>query len=160
MNETKSFEIITQNANFFPIINQISLHMKNLFQESEIINLKIGIEEMLTNAIEHGNLCISFDEKDEAIAEGRFGSLLQKQLRVHENGKKKVYVTSELTDSGLKVVVRDEGEGFDWRKLPEKADENFLSFNGRGIFLTKIFYDDVIYNEKGNEVTIIKRKSK
>jgi DNA-binding response OmpR family regulator len=156
--ETKVFEIETRKANIFPVINQISIHLRNIFPESEIINLKIGIEEMLANAVEHGNLRITYEEKNRAIEQGKLGLLIQERIKENNNGLKKIFVQSRLTQNNLKVVVTDEGEGFDWHVIPDPREANFLAYNGRGIFLTKIFYDSVIFNTKGNEVTIIKKK--
>jgi anti-sigma regulatory factor (Ser/Thr protein kinase) len=65
---------------------------------------------------------------------------------------------SRLAPDLFEITIRDEGGGFDWRKLPAVAPENLLAFNGRGIFLTKIYFDEVSYNELGNEVTLRKRK--
>ncbi|MBN2532304.1 MAG: response regulator [Spirochaetales bacterium] len=157
--ETKKFEIVTENANILPVINQIGIHLKNLFPESDIINLKIGIEEMITNAIEHGNLRITFDEKSDALTKGRLGKLIRERMKENNNGEKKVYVQSKLSSTELEIVIIDEGEGFNWRTLPDPEDDNFLNYHGRGIFLTRIFYDQVLFNEEGNQVTIIKRKS-
>lgn len=157
--ETKKFAIVTEKANILPVINQIGIHLKNLFPESDIINLKIGIEEMITNAIEHGNLCISFDEKSEALSKGKLGKLISERMKENNNGKKKVYVQSKLSLTELEIIINDEGEGFNWKTLPDPDDDNFLNYHGRGIFLTRIFYDEVIFNEQGTQVTIIKRKS-
>jgi DNA-binding response OmpR family regulator len=156
--ESKKFVIGMDNANIFPIINQISMHLRNVFPQSDIINLKIGIEEMLVNAIEHGNLAISYDEKNNAIEQGRFGLLIQERLNTENNAKKKILVQSTLSEDRLEIVITDEGRGFDWRSLPDPLENNFLSYNGRGIFLTKIFYDSVSFNKEGNEVTITKKK--
>ncbi len=56
----------------------------------------------------------------------------------------------------FEITIRDDGKGFDWRTLPEVEPENLLAFNGRGIFLTKIYFDEVIYNDSGNQVTLRK----
>jgi CheY-like chemotaxis protein/anti-sigma regulatory factor (Ser/Thr protein kinase) len=158
--ETKRFELVTENANVLPVVNQIGIHLKTLFPDSDIINLKIGIEEMITNAIEHGNLNITFEEKSEAINRGKFGLLISERIKEDGKGKRRVFIESRFTPSELTIRIMDEGNGFDWRKLPNPDDENFLNFNGRGIFLTRIFYDDVVFNEKGNEVKIVKKRSK
>ena len=55
--------------------------------------------------------------------------------------------------------IGDDGRGFDWRTLPAVEPENILAFNGRGIFLTKIYFDEVVYNDSGNVVTLRKHKA-
>ncbi len=158
LEETKSFSLETGNPLYYPIINQITLQLPNLLDESEILNLKIGIEEMITNAIEHGNLGISFQEKNAAIARGGWGDLLSERLRQNDNADKRVKIHSSISADAFRIVIEDEGGGFDWRNLPAVIPENLFTFSGRGIFLTKIYYDEVIYNEAGNQVTLIKRK--
>jgi DNA-binding response OmpR family regulator len=156
--ESKEFAIRTGNPQYQPVVNQITLQLPCLLPESEILNLKIGIEEMLTNAIEHGNLGISFHEKKTAIEKGKLGELLAGRLEEGGNADKKVIVKSTLTPEAFSISIKDEGAGFDWRNLPELLPENLFSYNGRGIFLTKIYYDEVYYSQSGNEVTLVKRK--
>lgn len=156
--EIKKFEIETTQADIYPIINQICVNFRNVFPDSEIINLKIGIEEMLTNAIEHGNLGITYEEKNKAIEKGTFGRLLEQRMKEKNNQQKKIYLHSRLNKDHVEICIRDEGKGFNWRSLSEPSPENLLSYNGRGIFLTKIFYDEVKFNERGNEVVIVKRR--
>jgi DNA-binding response OmpR family regulator len=158
LEESKSFALHTGDPQYFPIINQIALQLPCLLDESEILNLKIGIEEMIINAIEHGNLGISFSEKNNAIARGRLGDLLAERLLSNDNSAKKVCISSSITTESFRISIRDEGRGFDWRNLPAVLPENLFTFGGRGIFLTKIYYDEVLYNDPGNEVTLIKRK--
>ncbi len=156
--ETKLFEITADDSYVQPIINQIALQVGSLVPDSEIINLKIGMEEMIKNAAEHGNLGITFEEKNKALEAGTFGELLQSKLAQGTNAKKRITVSPELSPDNLTVAIRDEGEGFDWRALPELSAETLLKCNGRGIFLTKIYYDEVRYNNAGNEVTLIKHR--
>ena len=156
MEETKSFLIPRADSTYFPIINQITLQLPCLLPEGEILNLKIGIEEMITNAVEHGNLGISFEEKNKAIEEGRLADLIGERGRTSDAAGRTVHVTSHLAAGFFEIAIRDEGRGFDWRALPVVAPENLLSYNGRGIFLTKIYFDEVRYNDAGNEVTLRK----
>ena len=74
--ESKSFIMPRADSPYFPIINQITLQLPCVLPSEDILNIKIGIEEMITNAIEHGNLGISFEEKNGAIEEGRLSSLI------------------------------------------------------------------------------------
>jgi phosphoserine phosphatase RsbU/P len=154
--EIKSFVIPSADSAYFPIINQITLQLPTLLPEGEILNLKIGIEEMITKAVEHGNLGISFEEKNKAIEEGRLADLIGERGRASDAAGRAVHVTSHIAAGFFEITIRDDGGGFDWRALPEVAPQNLLSFNGRGIFLTKIYFDEVRYNEAGTEVTLRK----
>lgn len=158
--ETKVFRLVTTDAAYMPVINQIALQLPLLVNETEILNIKIGIEEMITNAIEHGNLGISFQEKSSAIADGRFGELVAQRMKDDKKGHRLVTVTSRLSRELFQVTIRDEGNGFDWQALPDLSAGNLLSFSGRGVFLTKIYFDAVTYNAKGNEVTLLKRRTR
>ena len=74
--ETKSFVLPPLVSSYYPVINQVTLQLPGLVPPEEILNLKIGIEEMITNAVEHGNLGISFEEKAAAVREGRLAELV------------------------------------------------------------------------------------
>jgi CheY-like chemotaxis protein len=156
--EAKTFSIPKADSPYFPIINQITLQLPCLLPEEDILNLKIGIEEMITNAVEHGNLGISFDEKNRAIQEGRLAELIAERARDSDAQGRTVRITSRLTAESFTISIKDQGKGFDWRQLPTVSPENLLAFNGRGIFLTKIYFDAVSYNESGNEVTLTKNR--
>jgi len=156
--ESKDFSFAIGDPQYHAIVSQITLQLPSLLPESDVLNLKIGLEEMIVNAIEHGNLRISFEEKNAAIEEGKLGELLAERLRQNNNAARRVHVHSHLTMDSLRVSIRDEGEGFDWRNLPKLRPENLLLYGGRGIFLTKIYFDEVSYNESGNEVTLVKNR--
>jgi CheY-like chemotaxis protein/anti-sigma regulatory factor (Ser/Thr protein kinase) len=158
--ETKTFVMPRADSPFFPIINQITLQLPCLMPQEDILNLKIGIEEIITNAIEHGNLGISFEEKREAIQEGRLARLIADKGRESDSAGRAVRITSRLSPELFEIRIRDDGRGFDWRTLPAVEPENLLAFNGRGIFLTKIYFDEVAYNDSGNEVTLRKHRAR
>jgi DNA-binding response OmpR family regulator len=155
--ETKRFRIPTGDDVYLPLINQVTLQLPSILPEEEILNLKVGIEEMIVNAVEHGNLGINFAEKAEAIEAGTLRELLSERLR-GEGAARVVTIASRLTRERFEITIGDEGEGFDWQALPGVEAGNLLAFNGRGIFLTKIYFDEVRYNQRGNEVTLVKRR--
>jgi CheY-like chemotaxis protein/anti-sigma regulatory factor (Ser/Thr protein kinase) len=158
LEETKTFVMPRADSPFFPIINQITLQLPCILPPEDILNLKIGIEEVITNAIEHGNLGISFDEKSKAIQEGRLADLIALKGRESDAAGRRVRITSRLSPERFEIAVRDDGGGFDWRNLPAVEPENLLAFNGRGLFLTKIYFDEVTFNDAGNEVTLRKNR--
>ena len=157
--ESKTFVLPHADSPYFPVINQITLQLPCIMPEAEILNLKIGIEEMITNAIEHGNLGISFEEKNKAIQEGRLAELIAERARMSDSVNRTIRITSRLAPTFFEISIRDDGKGFDWRSLPAVEPENLLAFNGRGIFLTKIYFDEVSYNDDGTEVTMRKLRS-
>jgi CheY-like chemotaxis protein/anti-sigma regulatory factor (Ser/Thr protein kinase) len=157
--ERREFILETGAADIFPVIEQITLAIQSLVPEQVILNLKVGIEEMLKNAIEHGNLGISAEEKNDALEKGCFSSLLGEKLALDGNAKKKILITAEISREEFRITIEDEGAGFDWRSLPNLQAESLLHFSGRGIFLTRIYFDEVIYNNRGNRVTLIKSKA-
>ena len=73
---------------------------------------------------------------------------------------RRVRVTATLTPCEAKFVIRDDGPGFDSSRLPDPTNpENLLKPNGRGIMLMGTFLDEVKFNDRGNEVTLIKRRA-
>jgi anti-sigma regulatory factor (Ser/Thr protein kinase) len=156
--ETKTFVMPRSDSPYFPIINQATLQLPCLLPGEHILNLKVGMEEMITNAVEHGNMGISFEEKNEAIQAGRLAELIAERGRQSDAQGRSVTIVSRLNPREFTVSIRDQGKGFNWRALPSVSAENLLTYNGRGIFLTRISFDEVTYNETGNEVTLLKRR--
>lgn len=160
MRENKEFTFGTGNADIHTIVNQLVLNLRLIADEPELTNLRVGLQEMVDNAVEHGNLGFTYEEKSAGIANGTFGEQVQNRLHDKKYAGRHIHVSQNLSSSGFLATIEDEGEGFDWRALPDPTADSLLSYNGRGIFLTKIYYDEVIYNERGNSVTLRKRPSK
>ena len=109
-------------------------------------------EEMLINSIVHGNLGIKEKSSEESWREAG----LREQVKA--NVGKMVHVKLDVTPDEITVQLRDEGEGFDWRKML-KEDEALLKSSGKGhAFLKMNLFDSFEYNEAGNEVTLKKKK--
>jgi DNA-binding NarL/FixJ family response regulator len=124
--------------------------------EKELLRLGLAIEEALLNACLHGNL-----ELDSALREqdgDLFESLADERSEVSPWKDRYVYVNAVVTRECARVTVRDEGSGFDPAMLPDPTDpENLLKPHGRGVMIMRLFMDEVIWNESGNEVTMIKK---
>lgn len=140
------------------LINHVQsvLSSVGLCDEANIIRVCIALEEALRNALFHGNL--------ELTSEQREGDVQVYQRLIDERTKKAPYagrelsVTVEITPSSGRFTIRDQGPGFDPAKLPDPTDpENLEKVSGRGLLLMKTFMDEVVFNDTGNEVTMIKR---
>jgi DNA-binding response OmpR family regulator len=119
--------------------------------------MKIGLQEVLINAIEHGNLEITNKEKKELLDRGDYNKILNE--RVQDSAYKDKFVDIKIfsTPEYLKITVQDMGKGFDPTQIPDPTNpENFLEEYGKGIFMAINAFDEVEYNDIGNCVTLTK----
>ena len=97
--------------------------------------MMIAVTEVVMNSIVHGN---------------------------KENINKKVKVFVEYSNEYMKIVVMDEGDGFDITGLPDPtASENIHELHGRGVFIAKAMVDEFFYQHldgNGSEFVMIIRK--
>ena len=101
--------------------------------ERDLFGVKLALEEAIVNAIKHGN------GLDPA---------------------KSVDIRCEVSKDHLKVIVQDEGSGFDPQDVPDPTmDENLEKPSGRGLMLMRAFMSTVEYNDVGNRVLLEKQRS-
>lgn len=56
----------------------------------------------------------------------------------------------------LYVVVKDEGDGFDYSNIPDPTiPTNLKKDAGRGLYLMKTLSDDLIFKENGSKVILV-----
>jgi hypothetical protein len=128
------------------------LYNANLINMEGKEKLHVSLMEMLINAIEHGNCTISFEEKSAWLEKGGdIMSLIKEKNRDPLVSSKRVYFSYSISSEGSKFVIRDEGNGFDWRL--RLKNEAVIGLHGMGIKMTEIYVKNIAYNEKGNEVT-------
>lgn len=119
--------------------------------------MKIGLQEVLINAIEHGNLDITNKEKQELLDRGDYNRILKERMQQTEYRDKFVDIEIFSTPEYLKVSIQDMGKGFDLSSIPDPENpENFLKESGKGILMAIHAFDRVDYNDAGNCVTLIK----
>lgn len=102
-------------------------------------DLKMAVEEVGRNAVEWGN---RFDPD------------------------KQVHISYCLFDDRVVIKVEDEGEGFKPASVPDPTADPIKTMKDRmsegkrpggyGVFLIQKLMDDIVYNEKGNTVLLIK----
>jgi CheY-like chemotaxis protein len=127
-----------------------------LCEQSGLVLLGVALHEALTNAILHGNLGVSSNLRE--IDEKKYCRLIQERQKTAPYRDRRVYVTATLTRKEARFVIRDEGDGFDPAILPDPTDPSNLGrVTGRGLLLIQTFMDNVEHNEKGNEITMVKR---
>ena len=131
------------------------LYNTNRITEVNRFNLQIALSELLINALEHGNLEISFEEKTKWMEEnGEIVSLIEQKRHDPKFADRKISISYALNQDYCSFTVRDDGNGFDWRKYTQKETEQSEELHGRGIQLSSEMVGTLSYNEKGNEVTL------
>jgi anti-sigma regulatory factor (Ser/Thr protein kinase) len=117
----------------------------------------LGLVELLNNAIEHGNLEIDYQEKHQALSGSYFYRLAIDKAKTEPWVSRKVSIECGIDSQTGWITYRicDEGKGFDWRNMPDPLDsEGIQARHGRGVLMARHSFDELEYNEKGNEVTV------
>ena len=113
----------------------------------------IGLTELLVNAVEHGNLGITYEDKTALNAAGTWDDEVRRRLALPENADKRVELDVDRTDDELRFTIRDEGPGFAWEKYVEVDTSRAFDNHGRGIAIARAMsFDRVEYRGNGNEV--------
>ena len=119
-------------------------------------HLRIALQELLANAIEHGNLAISADDKMDALARGDYDRLVEARRRDAQFAARRVSVrvTYDRAQGYVRYRIIDQGAGFNWRTIlaREEALQRQPGGSGRGIFLVRTLVPALTFNDKGNEV--------
>jgi serine/threonine-protein kinase RsbW len=95
--------------------------------------IALAVHETAANAVFHGN---------------------------QESSRKKVSLDIHATADQLRIVITDEGNGFDPAKIPDPlAPEEMFRERGRGVYLTRALMDEYQVHcgaKGGSEVTLVK----
>jgi serine/threonine-protein kinase RsbW len=101
------------------------------FSEHSLFAIRLALEEALVNAIKHGNRL---------------------------NPRKKVLVEADITPARAKIVVEDQGLGFNRKKVPDpRREENLTKCTGRGVLLIESYMNQVKWSRGGRRVEMIKK---
>ncbi len=130
----------------------LSSFLANCFPDPE--RALTGISELLFNAIEHGNLGITYDDKTELMNNNRWRDEVERRQLLPEYSEKKVTIVFEKKDDACYLQITDQGKGFEWKRFLQ-VDLSRASHNhGKGVAMANIIaFDNLQYNEVGNQVT-------
>ena len=110
--ETLAYDI----DNRITIADEVSFRVtRNLLRylpDGKTSLIRLGVREMIVNAIEHGNLGITYEEKTACQKNQSYLDLIRERQRNEENRNKKVHITYRLDRDGAVYTVGDEGNGF------------------------------------------------
>jgi CheY-like chemotaxis protein len=142
---------------FVELFQQI-VHGMGLCDDTDRFRVGMAVKEALLNALLRGNLELTADQTrglDETLPD-----VVQQRLSQRQDlAERRVHVSIRIDPQQAVFVVRDDGQGFDTRDVPTKGGLGSLDGEtGRGIVLMQAFMDEVTYNDRGNEVTLVKQR--
>jgi DNA-binding response OmpR family regulator len=118
--------------------------------------IAMAFHEALVNALEHGNLDMDSSLKGDFITgQDTYAVLLQSRLEDPAFASRRVEVFVSTTPERYEVTIRDDGPGFDYQKLTKIADDTLTKQCGRGLAMIRMVMDEVVYNEKGNQIQLV-----
>lgn len=155
-----SSELTMTFGNSYDLIYNIASYLANqaggILAPEDLPMVQLGLAEMITNAIEHGNLGITYEMKSKALETiGGFSQLVAECMSDPQAIRRQVTVKSKINREWCEWVIQDEGEGFDWFSLSEELTaKTLMSQHGRGIMLGRLNFNEVEYSGSGNRVRV------
>ena len=105
------------------------------FKGISLEQISLAVHETAANAVFHGN---------------------------QESPEKNVFLEISATDHQLKIVITDQGCGFDPAEIPDPlGPEEMFRERGRGIYLTRALMDEYQANcsPNGSQITMVKYRT-
>ena len=150
----KCFGMTTHTEWEFQTLDQsrdMAAFVASYFPDPERVLL--GLSELFINAIEHGNLGITYEEKSLLNQQSAWQDEVEKRQNAPEYKDKKVKVVYEKKEDHIELSVADQGKGFDWNEYIEISPQRATHSHGRGIAMSKMLsFDEMEYIPPGNKV--------
>ena len=113
----------------------------------------MGLSELLINAVEHGNLGITYKEKTKLIQDNAWEGELNQRLALPQYASRRASVMLTRDNHEIRFVVADQGDGFDWQPFMEFSPDRAFDPHGRGISMARMLsFDAIEYQGNGNTV--------
>ncbi len=115
----------------------------------------IGLQELLVNAVEHGNLGISYADKTRLILKSQWQEEVEIRQALPEYSTRRVEIRFQRHATYIVITIQDEGSGFDWGKYLQLDAERAFDPHGRGIAMANMLsFDNINYLGNGNTVEV------
>ncbi len=119
----------------------------------DVSALAMGLTELLVNAIEHGNLGITYAEKKQLRQNDGWEEEINRRLASADFASRRARITIGRQVASITFTIEDEGAGFDWQRYLEFDPERVFDPNGRGIAMAKqVAFGTLEYRGRGNIV--------
>jgi CheY-like chemotaxis protein len=144
-----------------PLVDVLLRSLKDMriCPTTQRVHIGIALQEALLNALYHGNLELPkevWQREHQACRNGKLSEEICERRASRPYVDRRIFVEMVVTHDRAEIVVRDEGKGFDTTLVPDSEDPASLHTDrGQGLVLMKNFFDEVVFNDQGNEVRMI-----
>lgn len=168
LHESRNFvlmrEEVRKHKNVLGLIEQARFRFRTLEEAKNVAyyiasccpdpeSTVFGLSELMINAVEHGNLGITYAQKTQLVLSGDWESEVRARLQKAENQKKYATLSFENNHETISIVIRDQGKGFDWQNYIDFNPQRMTDPHGRGIAMAKnMSFSHMEYREGGREV--------
>lgn len=134
LHEKIEFEVPSVISLMHNILNYLMKRVEKIgVVNPETSNLFVALDEAFVNAVKHGN---KYDTN------------------------KLVRITADVSPEEARFTIEDEGDGFNVAEIPDPLDPlNLFKTSGRGVLFIYNIMDEVKYNERGNRLTMVKKRT-
>lgn len=148
----------------FQQLTQVEFHFSTLDEASELAQLLaefcpnpqsvvFGLTELLINAVEHGNLGITYREKTMLLMENDWRAEVERRLELPQFRERRARVHLERLPEKMCFTISDEGNGFEWQRYLDFDPSRVFDPNGRGIAMAhRTSFSSMEYLGCGNTV--------
>jgi anti-sigma regulatory factor (Ser/Thr protein kinase) len=155
---TLSFTLENDSAQIAPVVAKImdAAGRFCLFDEAVANRVALALEEAILNAMHHGNL--ELDSRLRHGDERDYQRLASERRSMDPYQGRRVHLEARLDADAARIVIRDEGPGFDPGLLPDPTRPPCLDqASGRGLLLIRSYMDEMAFNASGSEITLVKK---
>jgi len=151
-----AYGVITRGVFRFQTLQQCE-HLAGLLANScpDPKRASVGLYELMINALEHGNLGITYAEKTALVEDRAWEAEVERRQGLPENRERFVTVTMRRHKHKIRFEIQDMGQGFPWRDYLELDPGRILDNHGRGILLARWeTFSQVKYLGDGSRVVL------
>ena len=153
----------TRDADIDALILEVMevIAAKTRLSPGRLQKTRMAFFEILTNAVEHGNLEMTAVKRDpEVYGSEAYGRIFNERMRSRELGERRLIIDCHCGSKEIRLSVEDDGPGFAPEHVTDPAQgSNVDRLCGRGLVLARMNADALSFNPRGNKATLLVKLS-
>jgi len=145
------------------LVTQLAAGM-DLLTVVERYRVSQAMQHAASNALYRGNLELSRQQCPQVsvteVSEDSQPQIVRDRMNSAPYRNRKIYFDARLMRDLIRVVIKDDGPGFDHKSLETRINSQegsaFTGDSGRGFAIIYRFMDKVSFNAAGTEITLVK----